>query len=276
MKSGIPCPFAPWYPTLHRGIMNKMREGLFGVNPILEALRSGTRGFDKVYIARGTYSKGVEEIVRLCKEQNIPVHFENRETLDRISGTTKHQGLFGMVTAKGYSPVEEILGVAEKKGEQPFILILDGVEDPRNLGAIIRTADGAGAHGIVIPKHRASGLSGTAAKTSAGAIEYVTVSRVTNLRHTIDSLKEKGVWIYGLDMEGEKEYTDAAYDVPLAVVIGGEGRGIRETILKACDVRIRIPLLGHISSLNVSVATGVILFEIARQRSKRINPSDKC
>jgi len=252
-----------------------MRERIFGVNPILEALRSGVRGFHKVYIAREIGGGAVEEIIRLCREKGVPIYFERREILDRMAGTKKHQGIFGIVTAKEYSPVEVILDIAERKKEKPFILILDGVEDPRNLGAIIRTAEGAGVHGVVIPKHHASGLSGTAVKASAGAIEYMTVSRVTNLRRTIDSLKEKGIWIYGLDMKGEREYTNVDYDIPLAIIIGGEGRGIRETILKSCDVRIRIPLSGHISSLNVSVATGVILFEIAHRRSKGFNPSDK-
>lgn len=249
--------------------MSKGREGLFGVNPLLEALRAGTRNIEKVYIARGIYGKEVEEIVRLCKHQKIPVHFENRESLDRISGTGKHQGIFGIVSAKGYSSVEEILLIAEKRKEDPLILILDNIEDPQNLGAIIRTADGAGVHGIIIPKHRSSGLSSTVAKTSAGAIEYIPVSRVTNLLTVIGGLKEAGLWIYGLEMTGEKEYTQSAYDIPLAVVIGGEGRGIRRSILEVCDIRIRIPLFGHISSLNVSVAAGIILFEIAKQRFKR-------
>lgn len=251
--------------------MNNRTEGLFGLNPLLEALKAGTREFGKVYIARGIFSKGVDEIIKLCKLQGVPVHFESRESLDRIAGTKKHQGIFGIVAAKGFSSVEEIIDIAVRKKETPFILILDGVEDPRNLGAIIRTADCAGVHGIVIPKHRAAGLTDTTAKTSAGAVEYVPVARVTNIVKTIDWLKEKGLWIYGLDMSGEKEYTAVSCDIPLAVVIGGEGRGIRESIRKVCDVRIRIPLLGKINSLNVSVATGVVLFEIVKQRHKKVS-----
>ncbi len=254
--------------------MSTKREGLFGINPILEALKAGTREFDKVYIAKGTHSKGIEEIVRLCRHQNIPVHFEGRESLDRISGTKKHQGIYGFVAVKGYSSVDEIFDIAEGRKENPFILLLDGVEDPRNLGAIIRTADGAGVHGIIIPKHRSSGLSSTVAKTSAGAIEHMKISRATNLLNTIEWLRDHGLWIYGLDMEGEKEYNTVSYDIPLGIVIGGEGRGIRESIRKACDVRVKIPLFGQVSSLNVSVASGIILFEIAKQRVKRSQSAD--
>lgn len=248
--------------------MSRKREGLFGINPLLEAIKAGERNFDKVYIARGVHSKGVEEIIELCREQKIPVHFESRESIDRISGTRKHQGIFAIVASKGYSSLDDIFDVAGRRKEDPFILILDGIEDPRNFGAIIRTADGAGVHGIIIPKHRSSGLTSTVAKTSAGAIEYIAVSRVTNLLNSIESLKERGLWVYGLETTGEKEYTELSYNIPLAVVIGGEGRGIRRSILNACDVRIRIPLFGKINSLNVSVATGIILFEITKQRYK--------
>jgi 23S rRNA (guanosine2251-2'-O)-methyltransferase len=255
--------------------LNKKREGLFGINPLLESLKAGSREFDKIYIAKGAHGKGIDEAVRICRQQNIPVHFEGREALDRISGTTKHQGIYGIVAAKGYSSVEEILDIAENRKEDPFILLLDSVEDPRNLGAIIRTADGAGVHGIIIPKHRASGLSSTVAKTSAGAIEHVQISRETNLLNTINFLRDRGLWIYGLDMDGEREYTNVSYDIPLGIVIGGEGRGIRESIRKACDVRVRIPLFGHINSLNVSVASGIILFEIAKHRVKGSKTADK-
>lgn len=249
--------------------MSEKREGLFGVNPLLEALRAGTREFDKVYIARGVHSKGIEEVVQLCRQKKIPVHLEVRGALDRISGTQKHQGIFGVVAAKGYSPVEEILELAERKKEPPFVLILDSVEDPRNLGAIIRTAEGAGVHGIIIPKHRSAGLNSTVAKTSAGALEYIKVARATNLLQTIEWLRKQGLWIYGVEMKGETEYTDISCDAPLAVVMGGEGRGIRESIRKACDVQVSIPLFGRVSSLNVSVASGIILFEIATRRQKK-------
>jgi len=248
--------------------LSQKREGLYGINPLLEALRAGNRDFDKVHVVKGTHGRGVEEIIEICRKDNIPVYFESRESLDRIAGTKKHQGIFAYVAAKGYSSVEEILSVAEKRGEAPFLLILDSIEDPRNLGAIIRTADGAGVHGIIIPKHRSSGLSSTVAKTSAGAVEHIPVSRETNLVRTIEFLQKKGLWIYGLELKGEKEYTDTTYDIPLAIVIGSEGKGIRESIRKACDVTIRIPLFGRINSLNVSVAAGIILFEIAKQRTK--------
>ncbi len=239
---------------------------LFGINTLLEALRSGTRDFDKVYIARGLHGKGVDELIRLCRSKNIVIHYEGRDAIDRLSGTTKNQGVFGVAAAKGYASVEDIINVSRMRNEHPFILILDGVEDPRNLGALIRTAEGAGVHGIIIPKHRATGLTDIVARTSAGAIEYMPVAKVTNITQTIGYLKEQGVWIYGLDMDGKKEYDKASYNTPLAIVIGGEGRGIRELVRKACDEIVRIPLSGKVSSLNVSVAAGVILFEIAKRQ----------
>jgi len=242
-------------------------EGLFGINTLLEALRSGTRGVEKVYVARGLHGKGIDEIVRICKALGIYIHFEGREVIDRLSGTAKNQGVFGVTAAKGYSSVEDILEVSKKKNERPFILILDGVEDPRNLGAIIRTAEGAGVHGIIIPKHRSTGLTEVVARTSSGAIEYVPVAKVTNIVQTIDGLKEQGVWVYGVDMDGEKSYDKLSYSEPLAIVIGGEGKGIRPLVRKACDETVRIPLHGKVGSLNVSVAAGVVLFEIARQRA---------
>ncbi len=246
--------------------MSKNSEGLFGINTLLEALRSGSRDLDKVYVAKGLHGKGIDEIVRICKSHGIYIHFESREVVDRLSGTAKNQGVFGVVAAKEYSTVEDILELSKKRNEKPFILILDGVEDPRNFGAIIRTAEGAGVHGIIIPKHRSSGLTDVVARTSAGAIEYIHIAKVTNIAQTIDWLKGQGVWIYGLDMDGDKEYDKVDYPESLAIVIGGEGKGIRELVRKACDEIVRIPLFGKISSLNVSVAAGVILFEMTKKR----------
>lgn len=246
--------------------MSNDKEGLFGINTLLEALRSGTRDFEKIYVARGLHGKGIDEVVRICKSRGIYIHFEGREAIDRLSGTAKNQGVFGLVAAKGYSSVEDILELSQKRNEKPFILILDGVEDPRNLGAIIRTAECAGVHGIIIPKHRSSGLTDVVARTSAGAIEYLHIAKVTNISQTIDWLKGQGVWIYGLDMDGKREYDKISYSAPLAIVIGGEGKGIRDLVRKTCDEIVRIPLLGKISSLNVSVAAGVILFEIAKRQ----------
>ncbi len=246
--------------------MSSGREGLYGINTLLEALRSGARDFEKVHIANGLHGKGIDEIVRLCKSKNIYIHFENRDVIARLSGTEKNQGVFGVVAVKRYSSVEDILAISQKRNEKPFILILDGVEDPRNLGAIIRTAEGAGVHGIIIPKHRSAGLTDVVARTSAGAIEYVPIAKVTNLSQTIGWLKEQGLWVYGLDMGGKKEFDEISYSEPVAIVIGGEGKGIRELVRKACDEVVSIPLFGRVSSLNVSVAAGVILFETALQR----------
>lgn len=246
--------------------MSNNKEGLFGINTLLEALRSGARDFEKIYVARGLHGKGIDEVVRICKANGIYIHFEGREVIDRLSGTSKNQGVLGLAAAKQYSSVDDILELSHKRNEKPFILILDGVEDPRNLGAIIRTAECAGVHGIIIPKHHSSGLTDAVARTSAGAIEYLHIAKVTNISQTIERLKKQGVWVYGLDMDGEKEYDQISYTEPLAIVVGGEGKGVRDLVRKTCDEIVRIPLLGKVSSLNVSVAAGIILFEIAKRQ----------
>lgn len=241
------------------------RERIAGVNPVLEALRKGEREFEKVYIAREVYSKEIREIIDLCKHKNIPVFFEKRDVISKMSGTSRHRGVLAITTLKRYVPLEYILEYAENRNEKPFILILDRVEDPGNFGAIIRTAECAGVHGIIVLSRCSAGITDTVARTSAGAVEYVNIARVTNIASTIEWLKKRGVWIYGLDLRGKEEYNRLLYQPPLAIVVGGEGEGIRRSVLGACDITVKIPLFGHVNSLNVSVATGVILFEILRQ-----------
>jgi 23S rRNA (guanosine2251-2'-O)-methyltransferase len=243
-------------------------DGLFGVNPVLEALRAASRSFESVYIAREKGGSDIREIISRCREEGVPLHFEDREVLNRLSGREKHQGVIGFVSAKPYSTVEAILKVAERRKEDPFILILAGVEDPRNLGAIIRTAEAAGVHGILLPQRRAAGLTGTVAKTSAGGLEYLPVARVGNLGQMVEELKEKGLWVMALDVAGEMRYDRTDYRRPMAVLIGGEGRGLGPLMLKRADVRVTIPMAGQVSSLNVSVAAGVLIFEVLRCRGR--------
>lgn len=232
----------------------------------MEALR-GERSVERIYIAKGRGGTAVEDLIRLARSKGVPLHFEPREVLDRIVGGTKHQGAMGLVAAKAYGTLEEILARASNKGEPPAVLVLDGVEDPRNLGAILRTADAAGFHGVVIPQRRASGLTETVAKSSAGALEYVAVARVVNLTQALETFKAAGLWIYGLDPDAEKSYLEIDYRGPVAMVVGAEGEGISRRVLSACDDRVRLPMKGRVASLNVSVAVGVMAYEILRQRA---------
>ncbi len=239
---------------------------LFGIHPLIEALKSG-RGLERIYIARGRGGRPVDELIALARSRGVPLHFEPRELLDRIIGHPKHQGVMGLVGAKAYSDIESILEEASRRGEPPALLILDGIEDPRNLGAILRTAEAAGLHGVVIPDRRSAGLNETVARASAGAIEHIAVARVGNLTRAIEGLKSKGIWIYGLDAGADKSYLAIDYRTPLALVAGSEGRGVRPGVLTVCDERVRIPMRGRVASLNVSVAVGVVAFEMMRQRT---------
>jgi len=239
---------------------------IFGIHPLMEALQ-GERRVERIYIARGRGGGAVEDLIRLARSKGVPLHFEPREVLDRIIGNTKHQGVMGLAAAKAYGTLEEILERASKQDEAPAVLVLDGVEDPRNLGAILRTADAAGFHGVITPQRRAAGLTETVAKVSAGAIEHVAVARVVNLTQALETLKAAGLWIYGLDPGAEKNYLEIDYRGPVAIVVGAEGEGISRRVLSACDERVRLPMKGRVASLNVSVAVGVIAYEILRQRT---------
>ena len=238
-----------------------------GRNSVLEAFRSG-KTIDKLFVLDGCMDGPVKTILREAKKRDVIIHYVSKERLDQISDTGKHQGVIAYGAAYAYATVEDILELAEKKGEDPFIIFLDGVEDPHNLGAIIRTANLAGAHGVVIPKHRAVGLTATVAKTSAGALNYTPVAKVTNLSKTIEMLKEKGMWFVCADMDGESMY-DLNLTGPIGLVIGNEGEGVSKLVRENCDMIASIPMKGDIDSLNASVATGVLAYEIVRQRLKK-------
>ena len=242
----------------------KLTEMIEGRNAVLEAFRSG-KCVDKLFILDGCQDGPVRTIAREARKHDTIVKFVPKERLDSMSETGAHQGVIAQVAAYDYSTVEDILKKAEDKGEPPFIILLDNIEDPHNLGAIIRTANLAGAHGVIIPKHRAVGLTATVAKTSAGALNYTPVAKVPNLGQTIDELKEKGIWFVCADMDGEVMYRQNLTG-PIGLVIGNEGNGVSRLVKEKCDFTTAIPMKGDIDSLNASVAAGVLAFEIVRQR----------
>ena len=241
-----------------------MSEQIEGRNAVLEAFRSG-KCVDKLFILDGCQDGPVRTIAREARKTDTIINYVSKERLDQLSETHAHQGVIAQVAAYDYSTVDEILARAEEKGEAPFLIILDNVEDPHNLGAIIRTANLAGAHGVIIPKRRAVGLTSTVAKTSAGAINYTPVAKVTNIVRTIEELKEKGIWFVCADMGGETMY-DLDLTGPMGLVIGNEGEGRSRLVREACDFTASIPMKGDIDSLNASVAAGVLAYEIVRQR----------
>ena len=241
-----------------------MSEYIEGRNAVLEAFRSG-RTVDRLYILEGCQDGPVRTIAREARKKDTIVTYVPRERLDQLSETKAHQGVIAQVAAYAYASVEDILARAEEKGEPPFLILLDNVEDPHNLGAVIRTANLAGAHGVIIPKRRSVGLTATVAKTSAGALNYTPVAKVTNLVRTMKDLKEKGIWFACADMGGQSMYqTD--FTGPIGLVIGNEGEGVSRLVREACDFIVSIPMRGDIDSLNASVAAGVLSYEIVRQR----------
>jgi 23S rRNA (guanosine2251-2'-O)-methyltransferase len=235
-----------------------------GRNAVIEAFRSG-RTIDKLFLLKDSQDGPMMTIKREAKKQDTLVKYVAKERLDEMSANKKHQGVIAYAAAFAYASVEDMLAKAEEKGEAPFLFLLDGIEDPHNLGAIIRTADIAGAHGVIIPKNRAVGLTATVAKASAGALHYVPVAKVTNLGQTIDELKKKGMWFVCGDMDGTLMY-QMDLKGPIGLVIGGEGSGVGRLVKEKCDWTAAIPMAGHIGSLNASVAAGVMAFEIVRQR----------
>ena len=235
-----------------------------GRNAVLEAFRSG-KTIDKLFVLDGCQDGPVKTITREARKQATIINYVAKERLDQLSETGKHQGVIAFAAAYKYAEVEDILELAREKGEPPFLFILDGIEDPHNLGAIIRTANQAGAHGVIIPKRRAVGLTSTVAKTSAGAINYTPVAKVTNISATIEELKEKGLWFVCADMGGELMYR-MNLKGPIGLVIGSEGDGVSRLVKEKCDYIASIPMKGDIDSLNASVAAGVLAYEIVRQR----------
>lgn len=235
-----------------------------GRNAVIEAFRSG-KPVDKLFVLDGCQDGPVRTIIREAKKHDTIINFVTKERLDQISETKKHQGVIAYAAAYEYSEVEDMLELAKKKGEDPFLILLDNIEDPHNLGAIIRTANLAGAHGMIIPKRRAVGLTATVAKTSAGALNYTPVAKVTNLAKTMEELKEKGLWFVCADMGGESMYR-LNLTGPIGMVIGNEGDGVSRLVKEKCDFIASIPMKGDIDSLNASVAAGVLAYEIVRQR----------
>ena len=239
---------------------------LTGIHAVKEALEAG-RALEYVLVAKGRQDTRAEEIVQLARSNGIAVRFEERGQLDRAAGTRDHQGVVAIGAARKASTLEDILASANsEKGKPGLIVLLDGVEDPHNLGAVIRTALAAGAHGVVIPERRAAGLTDTVARASAGALAHLPVAKVTNLVRTMEQLKGSGYWLVGLDERADKNYTEVDYTSPTGIVLGGEGGGLHELTRKRCDFVVSLPTSGPVKSLNVSVASGVVLFEALRQR----------
>ena len=229
-----------------------------GRNPVREALRSG-REIDRLFVAHGTGGGSVTAIIAKCRAKGILIKEISPQKLDYYCGGANHQGVAVMFASQEYATVDDMFALAETRGEKPFLIICDEIEDPHNLGAIIRTAEATGVHGVIIPERRSASLNATVAKAACGALEYVPVARVTNIANTIDALKERGVWVFGADMDGD-DYTKTDFDIPCALVIGNEGKGIGALTAKKCDAILSLPMLGKINSLNASVAAGILMY----------------
>lgn len=240
-------------------------EMIAGKNPVLEALRAG-REINKLWIAEGVKKTGVQELMDLAKEQGVLVQFVPKQKIDKLADN--HQGIVASVAAYDYAELDDLFAAAKAKNEDPFFLILDELEDPHNLGSIMRTADAIGAHGIIIPKRRAVGLTAVVAKASTGAIEHVPVVRVTNLAQTVDELKDRGVWIAGTDAKGSQDYRKMDATLPLALIIGSEGKGMSRLLKEKCDFLYHLPMVGHVTSLNASVAAALLMYEVYRKRQE--------
>ncbi|MDD4564950.1 MAG: 23S rRNA (guanosine(2251)-2'-O)-methyltransferase RlmB [Eubacteriales bacterium] len=239
------------------------RSIIIGRNPVLEALKS-SREIEKLIIGKDTEGS-IRKIIGIAKEKGVPWQYADKSALDRISGGKAHQGVIAYVSAYTYCHVEDIIERAQIRNEDPFIIILDGIEDPHNLGAILRTAEGAGAHGVIIPKRRAVGITDVVAKAASGAVEYVPVAKVSNIAQTVDKLKETGIWVGACDMDGI-EYDHANMKGSIALVIGAEGYGISRLVKEKCDFSVSIPMSGNISSLNASNSAAILMYEVNRQR----------
>ena len=245
-----------------------LEDVLIGRNAVIEAIRSG-RGINKLLIADGDKEGSVKEVISLAKEQGIVIQFVERSKIEGIAGGLRHQGVLAYVAPVAYSDLETILQAAETKGEAPFLLLLDELEDPHNLGALLRTADATGVHGVLIPKRRSVPLTATVAKTSAGAVEYVPVARIGNIAQTLRKLKDKGFWVAGADMDGSQNYYEADLTGPLVLVVGSEGHGMSRLTKEQCDFIVKMPMVGKINSLNASVAGSILMYESMRQRLQK-------
>lgn len=241
-------------------------ELIVGRNPILEALRA-EREMNKIWIQEGVRRGQMNELITLAKQSGALIQFVPKKRLDKLAETPHHQGVVASVAAYEYAMVDDLFQKAESLGETPFFLLLDEIEDPHNLGSILRTADSTGVHGVIIPRRRSVGLTAAVAKASTGAIEHVPVVRVNNLAQTMEELKERGMWFAGADMKGKQDFREADYDLPITLVIGSEGKGISRLIRQKCDFLVRLPMKGNVTSLNASVAAAILMYEVFRQRS---------
>jgi 23S rRNA (guanosine2251-2'-O)-methyltransferase len=239
---------------------------IFGINAVTEALKARGRAFEWVGVAKERNDLRLQKLIQECRRNSIPVRFVPRVELDRMAATASHQGVVAVTSSKQYADLDDL--IAAKRGQHSLIVVLDGVEDPHNLGAILRTADAAGADGVVIPERRAAGVTGTVAKVSAGASAHLPVAKVTNISRSLEELKTRDVWIVGLDERGKENYDAIDYKMNCAVVLGAEGKGLHDLVASKCDLLVSIPMLGKVPSLNVSVAAGVVLYEVVRQRRK--------
>jgi len=246
---------------------DSQQEILYGLHAVREALKAENRPLQRLLVLRT--DKQYTDVVQLARSRRIPIHVQPMASLDRLVPNGRHQGVVAFASAKAYQTEDSILVGAAHRQEPPLLVILDGVEDPHNLGAVLRTAEGAGVHGVFIPERRAVGLTSAVAKASAGAIDHIPVARVTNMSRSIESLKAAGVWIYGVTPSASKVFTDIDLRGPVGLVLGGEGMGIRPGVLQHCDDCIRIPLRGRVASLNVSAAAAIVLFEAVRQRAEQ-------
>ncbi len=247
--------------------VKEMQDQIEGRNSVIELLKSG-KDINKLYVQKGEKHGSIIEIINLAKKNKIIYTELEKNKLDKISKTNRHQGVIAIVPPFKYSSVEEILELAQQRNEKPFIIILDGIEDEHNLGSIIRTAECCGCHGIIIPKRRAALVNSTTNKTSAGAVQYMKIARVNNLTETIKELKKQDIWVYGTDMEGSTYYNKVEYDAGIALIIGSEGFGISRLVKENCDFLVKIPMEGKINSLNASVSAGIVMYEIANQRNE--------
>ena len=243
-----------------------MSEKIYGRKPVLEAIRSENRNISRVVLLQGSRDSTLDQIEMHAKARSIPIGFESRHRMDALAGTEHHQGVIAVAEDFKYADLEDIYDAARDKKEPVFVLLLDEIEDPHNLGAIIRSADAAGVHGVVIPKNRAAEVNATVLKASAGASEHVTTVKVANLNDTIKKLKEANVWVVGTDIDATKNFYEYDYRQPIAIVIGNEGRGLRRLVKENCDELVKIPMAGKMASLNASVASALLLFEVVRQR----------
>lgn len=239
-----------------------------GRQPVLEALKAGEQ-IEKIFLLRGAHGSVIEAIRNLARKRGIPIVEADKQRMQQLSPQALSQGIVALKQEKGFVEVEELLQRAEERGEPPFLLVLDEIEDPHNLGALIRSAECAGVHGVIIPKHHSSPITATVEKASAGATAYMPIAKVTNIAQTLDELKKSGLWILGTDADGDRPYYEADLDGPLALVVGNEGKGIRKLVKEKCDFLVRIPLYGRVQSLNASVAGAIVMFEVARVRSKK-------